>query len=455
MKLHKSFKRFTFIAIICVFCLTMCSAFTTASSVVKQEASDNTFTLYNAAKIQNDIVAYEKDGKASADLKAILKETSFDIAIPNIDMSKIASPTKISDLANKQAFYEELDKHNVNYDPDTITYSEYCTFEKTWTIDASTVKEIAELYPEFTKSNTGKVTYGTLLEYQIKKDKQDFGKKWFTDEQLAELKARKIQLDDAALLLKEYHNADVLLRQSDAVLKQIITNYYQINLKMIEKYAEIQDTASKSSSTKSNTPDLSIYTYVYFPQYNNGNGDYFHNDVVTNIKWQVRQANRARRMQSVIYNTLYSSTSLECTNMYGTYSCSQGGAHEGIDFAAAAGAVDIYSTTWGGRRYPTLSHQFAVHDPTHSDGAKTYSYLHMSSFTSELTWNDQVGVRDYIGTQGNVGNSSGYHVHFEVHSGNTGDLSRGNDDIVGSISPYRTTIYIGEGDPLPEEEQYW
>lgn len=48
-----------------------------------------------------------------------------------------------------------------------------------------------------------------------------------------------------------------------------------------------------------------------------------------------------------------------------------------------------------------------------------------------------------------------YHVHFEVHNGNTPNLSLGNNDVLGSISPYRLTQYIGEGDPLPGEEQYW
>lgn len=142
--------------------------------------------------------------------------------------------------------------------------------------------------------------------------------------------------------------------------------------------------------------------------------------------------------------------------MYGTYSQSRGGAHEGIDFAAAYGTPAIRSTTWGGRRYPTMYHQFAVYDATHPDGAKTYSYLHMSSFNSSIQFNDTVGVGEVIGNQGSEGSSStGYHVHFEVNSGNTGYLSIGTDHDVDSISPYRLTQYIGEGDPLPEEEQYW
>lgn len=84
------------------------------------------------------------------------------------------------------------------------------------------------------------MTYGDYLEYQISKDKQDFSAKWFTQEQLDELEERDIRLDDAAFLLKEFHNAEVILRQSDAVLKQIITDFYNTKLNSVQQYAQMQ-----------------------------------------------------------------------------------------------------------------------------------------------------------------------------------------------------------------------
>lgn len=442
------------------------------ASESKAETITGRFELFDAIDIQADLEQHRESGTTSINLEKILLEPSLDIEVPNINLSKVKSPTKIADLAAKDEFYKQLDDHGVQYDPDTITYSEYCIIESTWTVDADTAAQIRLLYPELENTSNTELTYGDYLEYQISKDKQDFGSKWFTPEQLDELEERNIRLDDAAFLLKEFHNAEVILRQSDAVLKQIITDFYNTKLNSVQQYAQMQvqsaATSTKTDTVKfvpqksnpitvslTNSPDLSKYTYVYFPQYNNGNGDYFHNDVLTTMYWMVRQANRARRTQSIMYNTLYSQTVLQCTNMYGTYSYSQGGTHEGIDFAAAYGTVNIYSPTWGIRIATNTYHQFSVYDANHADGPKTYSYLHLSYLSPEVGINEAFGVTYLIGRQGQEGNADGYHVHFEVHNGNTPNLSLGNNDVLGSISPYRLTQYIGEGDPLPGEEQYW
>ena len=215
-------------------------ALTASTPDIEAETINDKFELYDAEDIQTDLELYQAKGTASAGLEKILLEPSLDIEVPNINLSKVKSPTKIADLAAKDEFYKQLDDHGVQYDPDTITYSEYCIIESTWTVDADTAAQICLLYPELENTSNTELTYGDYLEYQISKDKQDFGSKWFTPEQLDELEERNIRLDDAAFLLKEFHNAEVILRQSDAVLKQIITDFYNTKLNSVQQYAQMQ-----------------------------------------------------------------------------------------------------------------------------------------------------------------------------------------------------------------------
>ena len=210
------------------------------ASESKAETITGRFELFDAIDIQADLEQHRESGTTSINLEKILLEPSLDIEVPNINLSKVKSPTKIADLAAKDEFYKQLDDHGVQYDPDTITYSEYCIIESTWTVDADTAAQIRLLYPELENTSNTELTYGDYLEYQISKDKQDFSAKWFTQEQLDELEERDIRLDDAAFLLKEFHNAEVILRQSDAVLKQIITDFYNTKLNSVQQYAQMQ-----------------------------------------------------------------------------------------------------------------------------------------------------------------------------------------------------------------------
>lgn len=128
--------------------------------------------------------------------------------------------------------------------------------------------------------------------------------------------------------------------------------------------------------------------------------------------------------------------------MYGTWSQNQGGAHEGIDFAYGSTGTAIYAIFDGEVITPLSSHsthQLAVYD---SSAGKTYNYLHMNS--KSVSVGDLITHSNGVGQQGQRGNASGQHVHFEVHSGNTNTLSSESDDMLGSISPYQLQIYIGE-----------
>lgn len=232
-------------------------------------ADSVSLTSYNSVSIKNDFEAFEKSGKMSRELKSIICEPSYNIKTPKIDLTKVKNPTKIADLKLCNAFYEELDSHGVVYDRNTITYSEYCDIENTWSIDEDTLKEYAELYPEL-ENIKGDLNYGTALKYQIAKDKQDFGRKWFTDEQIAELERRNIKMDDAAYLIRQFYNAETVLSQSDAVLKQLLTDYYKANIETMKAYAQMEQASGEEeiqALSASTVPDTSLYTFVLFPQY--------------------------------------------------------------------------------------------------------------------------------------------------------------------------------------------
>lgn len=73
-------------------------------------------------------------------------------------------------------------------------------------------------------------------------------------------------------------------------------------------------------------------------------------------------------------------------------------------------------------------------------GCSPYTFMHMSSITAGTN----VTAGASVGKQGKEGNATGYHVHFEVHAGQTTSLSTGTDHVLGSLSPYRLQDYIGE-----------
>ena len=148
------------------------SALSFAQTAGQNKSGEFSNVIHNASSIHSDLAKYQTGKNMSAELKDVIEEPSFNISTPKINMAKINSPTKIASLKNKNAFYEELDEHNVKYDPETITYSEYCMIENTWSIDETTMKEISELYPELSKNKD--LSYGAVLNYQIKKDRQDF-----------------------------------------------------------------------------------------------------------------------------------------------------------------------------------------------------------------------------------------------------------------------------------------
>lgn len=381
---------------------------------------------YFAAEIADAIESRNaRSAKESVILNDVLLPTSMGIEIPNIDPENVYQTVDVYTL--DPSFSKELSDHGIYRT--SMSYSEYDAIESTWVLPKDMCESIQNAYPELNLVDISSWTYGDYKNFCKERDYNNLVDS-ISPEQMQELNERDILVSDLHHLIKEYHTIDGILDQSNESIKQTLEVAYQLTANRV----------GINSNLLRATPPSDKYTYVYFPRYNGGAGDYFLNSVLTTTYWQGVQADRALKTQQVLYNS--TSTTLCCTNMYGTYSYSQGGAHEGLDFVdpGQTNTPTIYAVFEGVKQTTSATHHLAVYDSNAPDEAKTYSYLHMSSISAGTN----VSVYDAVGKQGNNGNATGYHVHFEVHSGKTTTLSAGNDHTLGSISPYRLQDYIGE-----------
>lgn len=386
--------------------------------------SDRLYTAEEVALALMNVSSKGSRAKAQASiLEDVLLPASMDIDIPHINMEKVVKEVRIATLAPE--FQEELVAHGVEMTED-MTFSEYERIENTWLLSEETVKIAKILYSELADIDISKWTYGQFQEYYTNRDREKLIGR-FTLAQKDELDRRGVQTSDYMYLFKEYHTTENILRQTDEALKETIEGYYQFALDQV-----------MASITRADPPK-ELYTEVTMPLYGT---DFFLNDVLTTKYWRAKQIRRTLKAQQVLYNS--TSTDLKCTNLYGTYSQSQCGAHEGIDFTCPEGtAKPTINAIFDGVKLKTsTTHQLSVYDKDSPDEPKTYTYLHMSSITA----GDNITAGDAVGKQGKEGNAKGYHVHFEVHLGKTTSLSSGQDHALGSVSPYRIQDYIGEWD---------
>ncbi|MCL4423917.1 MAG: M23 family metallopeptidase [Firmicutes bacterium] len=357
-------------------------------------------------------------------LADILMPTSMGIQTPKINVERITNNTPISELSG--AFLDSLVTHGVKA-AGSMTYSEFKAIEATWPLTAEGIRILKELYPELSNTDMSTWTYGTSEAYCSQADKRNLAKR-FSDEQLRKLNDRGIRIEDTFYLFKEFHDPETILAQSDETLKGVIEGYYKANLSM--------SLGTQTVIGIQSDPPPGYYTYLNFPGYGY---DWFSNDIATTDYWMSIQSARALRTQQVLYSS--TDTNLHCTNMYGTYSQSQNGAHEGIDFAIGT-TPSIYATFRGVVLSGGQTGQLSVYDANAPEQPKTYTYLHMSY--KAVSPGSNVAPYDYVGNQGNVGNATGYHVHFEVEAGSTTALhSELNEHHVQSLSPYQLQSYIG------------
>lgn len=371
----------------------------------------------------------EKDpAKAAANqalLNDVLLPASMGITTPRIDPSKVLQTRDVYTL--DPAFAEELTAHGIRRS--SMTLSEYYALERTWKMPEDFIASAKYVYPELVEVDVSEWTYGMYQDYAAEQDRARFLAR-ITPDQMEQITSRGIQISDLSILMKEYHSIEAILKQSNKSLKSSLE----------KAYAFTYDKVAASAAERAGYDPGDPYEFVLFPRYNGGNGDYFHEYVLTTSYWMGIQADRALRTQQCIYDS--TSRTLYCTNMYGTYSYTQGGAHEGIDFTDPRGhSTPLIYAVFAGEVIKNYDGQLSVFDENSPDWPKTYTYLHMSAISPSASSN--VDVYDSVGRQGNVG-TSGCHVHFEVHNTEITVMSFGNDHEIESASPYRIQDYIGE-----------
>ena len=109
----------------------------------------------------------------------------------------------------------------------------------------------------------------------------------------------------------------------------------------------------------------------------------------------------------------------DITATFGTGGSLWSSAHTGLDFAAAEGtpvvataAGEVTSTGYDG----AYGNQVVI---THDDGTETW-YCHLSSIS--VSSGESVEAGTGIGTVGSTGNTTGPHLHLEVHPGGGGPV---------------------------------
>lgn len=209
----------------------------------KQEALDYLIKegkMYTVDAVIDEIK--KPTGQNKKIIESVMLPTSMDIKFPNIDTSKIIpiSSPLISTLKEKDTFFEELKNHGIT-DTD-MTLAEYRAIESLWPMGDYEIQSTKALYPELANVDVSDWTKHDFEEYSKEQDAKSL-KERFTDEQLAELERRGIQVADTFYLFKEYHSIENFLSKPDEELKEVIEGYYRISfsLTMGEEFYNIID----------------------------------------------------------------------------------------------------------------------------------------------------------------------------------------------------------------------
>ena len=136
------------------------------------------------------------------------------------------------------------------------------------------------------------------------------------------------------------------------------------------------------------------------------------------------------------------------------------GNHHGIDFSAPQGTY-IFAATNGEVRYAGYNDSMGYalileSDVLDANGNYLYTrYMHMNTSPAISPFNfsdgDSVSVGDHIGYVGSTGNSSGFHLHFDVNANNMANTTLTVDDAINPICFFSTKNFTNtSGSPL-----YW
>ncbi len=417
----------------------------TAKSINKSNTvmpRDIVNALEKSYSLDSDIISSDM---TSNDILASLElQRSLSISIPKIDMNKVHDTNPLEQLQ-----IDNLIKHGYNKEQIlTLDAGDYYEIEKTWKIPSEAISNIMLFFPDIDKSVISKWTWGDYFAYSKLEDERSNAYAP-TEEQKIALNTRNITLSDARMLLKDFQTYDNLLSQSDDTIKACIESYYNFTIENIKQLAQISE--QRSATTLLSAPPANLqgttYKYVNFEGYQS---DWFH---VDSMSWDAttRSAQKAAVLKG--YNKLYNKTgkTFICTNLWGTWSSSQSGAHEGIDYAYGTNPT-IYSISSGTIYYYSATSTAGILGIY--DGTSTNFYYHMktinirsngalSGTVLEPNPEIRVGCGDSVGTQGRKGNATGEHVHYEVDSDERTSGYGESDNTLSSENPYtKITTFI-------------
>lgn len=348
---------------------------------------------------------------------------SLSVTTPNVDLSKIQDNRPLFDaqkdlLTAKGYSIKEID---------LMTIEDFNNVKKTWRLARETIEAAQKIYPQLETVDMTDWTHEEFQNYFMKVDAITYAPNADQAKRFAE---RNITLADARYLLKEFHSYDTILAQSDALLKDILEKRNQFNLDFANYVSQI----GSSGVTINATPPpehIDKYVEIYMPGYAY-QPDFFH---VNSYSWDpdeaTWQSNKTKAAFRVIYNVSLSVPPY-ITNMWGTYSSSSNGAHEGIDIAYGQ-TPPVYSIAKGQvRSTSTDIGRVEIYDNTVTYNTLFYNHL------SQILVSNPVNYFGRIGNQGDVGAKKGqYHVHIQVEHGiDPIQHSATNNHNLDSANPY-------------------
>jgi murein DD-endopeptidase MepM/ murein hydrolase activator NlpD len=128
---------------------------------------------------------------------------------------------------------------------------------------------------------------------------------------------------------------------------------------------------------------------------------------------EARAAERRREARALARATAIPTSAYTITARFGEAGYWSAGYHTGLDFAApygtpvvAAAAGEVIAAAWDG----AYGNKVEIR---HDDGTVTW-YAHLATIA---VTGGRVGAGEPIGSVGSTGNSTGNHLHFEVHPG--------------------------------------
>lgn len=347
-----------------------------------------------------------------------LSTASFGIKTPNVNLAEVRDDRALEDYEIAEAVNLGISKEKAKQ----MTRYELISLIDSQNLSEESIDLVSKTNPELSKEDLSEWTYYQYNQYEYEKNIKQFMP---SDEIMAAIKNRNMTVDDFKYLRKFYGSDDEIIEQSDEELSKILVEWYKIKL-YYAKAVSNDPFYSKLDNSTGNPAKYnpSLYTTVASFQNYSYTNDLFLTSVKTHLSnYRIYQESAALKAFNAIYARPSSNTSATFTNLYGTYSQSQGGAHEGIDMVYSS-TPDVHTIT-GGAASIVSTYNGAVRVTHTNYGSAIYAHM-----TNCQTGTKNAGEK--IGNQGNVGNATGNHVHFEIAT----SMNSEDNDSLGSSSPY-------------------